>query len=209
MPTHLDGRPDLNRVRRDPGCLQQVPVASWRSPVPGRAQRNLHRVALPAEYASPESRSPTSTRRCVQPRSRVASRRGGHSRAVAPGYHGRQPARVWPPSPPWAPGAGILRWWEGRRWPGRPHGPAALGCTGIHARLSGSRQAGTRDRRGRSVAVRGKPTVHTDRPSGWTPSAYLHRAVTASGSAMAISGTALRVQEFDKGRGPVGLPPIG
>jgi 1-deoxyxylulose-5-phosphate synthase len=40
-------------------------------------------------------------------------------------------------------------------------------------------------------------------------SAYLHRAVTASGSAMAVSGTALRVQEFDKGRGPVGLPPIG
>ena len=40
-------------------------------------------------------------------------------------------------------------------------------------------------------------------------SAYLHRAVTASGSAMAVSATTLRVQEFDKGRGPVGLPPIG
>jgi predicted ATPase len=40
-------------------------------------------------------------------------------------------------------------------------------------------------------------------------SAYLHRAVTASGSAMVVSGTVLRVQEFDKGRGPVGLPPIG
>ena len=37
------------------------------------------------------------------------------------------------------------------------------------------RQAGTRDRHGPSVAVRGKPTVHTDRPSGRTPSAYLHR----------------------------------
>jgi hypothetical protein len=26
---------------------------------------------------------------------------------------------------------------------------------------------------------------------------------------MAVSATTLRVQEFDKGRGPVGLPPIG
>ena len=42
-----------------------------------------------------------------------------------------------------------------------------------------------------------------------TLSAYLHRAVIASGSAMAVSATTLRVQEFDKGRGPVGLPPIG
>jgi hypothetical protein len=50
-----------------------------------------------------------------------------------------------------------------------------------YARLSGSRQAGTRDRRGPSVAVRGKPTVRTDRPRGRTPSAYLHRHVTASG----------------------------
>jgi hypothetical protein len=54
--------------------------------------------------------------------------------------------------------------------PGNHRGRQA-GRTGMHARLSGSRQAGTRDRRGPSVAVRGKPTVHTDRPSGWTPSA--------------------------------------
>jgi len=53
--------------------------------------------------------------------------------------------------------------------PGNHRGRQA-GCTGMHARLSGSRQAETRDRRGPSVAVRGKPTVHTDRPSGWTPS---------------------------------------
>jgi hypothetical protein len=52
-------------------------------------------------------------------------------------------------------------------------GAARPGCTGMHARLSGSRQAGARDRRGPSVAVRGKPTVHTDRPRGRTPSAYL------------------------------------
>jgi hypothetical protein len=45
------------------------------------------------------------------------------------------------------------------------------GHTGMHARLSGSRQAETRGRRGPSVAVRGKPTVHTDRPRGRTPSA--------------------------------------
>ena len=51
------------------------------------------------------------------------------------------------------------------------HRGRQAGCTGMHARLSGSRQAGTRDRRGPSVAVRGKPTVHTDRPRGRTPSA--------------------------------------
>ncbi len=74
-------------------------------------------------------------------------------------------------------------------FPGRPppanHRGRQAGCTGMHARLSGSRPAGTRDRRGPSVAVRGKPTVHTDRPSGWTPSAYLHRRGDASGSAVA------------------------
>ena len=53
-----------------------------------------------------------------------------------------------------------------RQTPGPPGGR-----TGMHARLSGARQAGTRDRRGPSVAVRGKPTVHTDRPGGRTPSA--------------------------------------
>jgi hypothetical protein len=42
---------------------------------------------------------------------------------------------------------------------------------GMHARLSGAPQAGTRRRAGPSVAVRGKPTVHTDRPGGRTPSA--------------------------------------
>jgi hypothetical protein len=45
----------------------------------------------------------------------------------------------------------------------------------MHARLSGARQAGTRDRRGPFVAVRGKPTVHTDRPGGRTPSAMQDR----------------------------------
>jgi hypothetical protein len=51
------------------------------------------------------------------------------------------------------------------------HRGRQAGCTGMHARLSGSRQAGTRARRDPSVAVRGKPTVHTDRPRGRTPSA--------------------------------------
>jgi hypothetical protein len=55
------------------------------------------------------------------------------------------------------------------------HRGRQAGCTGMHARLGRTRQAGTRGRGGLSVAVRGKPTVHTDRPSGWTPSAYLHR----------------------------------
>ena len=62
-----------------------------------------------------------------------------------------------------------------RAFPGRPApskspGPAGR-VNGMHARLSRTRQAGTRDRRGQSVAVRGKPTVHTDRPGGRTPSA--------------------------------------
>ena len=60
-------------------------------------------------------------------------------------------------------------------FPGRlspaDHRGRQAGCTGMHARLSGSRQAGTRDRRGPSVAVRGKRTVHTDRPRGRAPSA--------------------------------------
>ena len=50
-------------------------------------------------------------------------------------------------------------------------GSRQAGYTGMHARLSGARQAGTRGQRGPSVAVRGKPTVHTDRPGGPTPSA--------------------------------------
>ena len=57
-----------------------------------------------------------------------------------------------------------------RTIPGEATGPPG-GHTGMHARLSGSRQAGIRDRRGPSVAVRGKPTVHTDRPGGRSPSA--------------------------------------
>jgi 8-oxo-dGTP pyrophosphatase MutT (NUDIX family) len=60
-------------------------------------------------------------------------------------------------------------------FPGRPppadHRGRRAVCTGMQARLSGSRQAGTRGRRGLSVAVRGKPTVRTDRPGGRTPSA--------------------------------------
>ncbi len=102
-------------------------------------------------------------------------------------------------------------------FPGRPvpgnHRGRQAGCTGMHARLSGSRQAGARDRRGPSVAVRGRPwkADGAHRPSRGTGSRPLTciAAVTASGSAMTVSATALRVQEFDKGRGPVGLPPIG
>ena len=92
--------------------------------------------------------------------------------------------------------------------PGKPRGTAS-GYRGMHAPFSGPRQAGTRRRNGPSVAVRGKPTVPPTVLTAQTPSAYLHRAVTSSGSVMAVSATALRVQEFDEGRGPVGLPPIG
>ncbi len=60
-------------------------------------------------------------------------------------------------------------------FPGPPapgnHRERHAGCTGMHAQLSRTRQAGTCHRRGPSVAVRGKPTVSTDRPGGRTPSA--------------------------------------
>ena len=55
----------------------------------------------------------------------------------------------------------------------------------MHARLSRTRQTETCHQPGPSVAVRGKPTVHTDRPGGRTPSAYLHRRGDASGSVVA------------------------
>jgi hypothetical protein len=55
---------------------------------------------------------------------------------------------------------------------------------GMHAPLSGPRQAGTRRRNGPFVAVRGKPTVPPTVLTAQTPSAYLHCHVTASGSAM-------------------------
>jgi hypothetical protein len=51
------------------------------------------------------------------------------------------------------------------------HRGRQAGCTGTHARLSGSRQAGTRDRRDPSVAVRGKPTVPPTVLAARTPSA--------------------------------------
>ncbi len=100
---------------------------------------------------------------------------GGHrlapARAACRGRPGsdRQPVRPLSRSPgsrqpsahPPSPAAPFPANHRGRR----------AGCTGMHARLSGSRQAGTRDRRDPSVAVRGKPTVHTDRPRGRTPSA--------------------------------------
>jgi hypothetical protein len=59
-------------------------------------------------------------------------------------------------------------------FPGRPPREItgnAMPDARMHAQLSGSRQAGTCGLRGPSVAVRGKPTVCTDRPGGRTPSA--------------------------------------
>jgi hypothetical protein len=54
--------------------------------------------------------------------------------------------------------------------PSRSPGSAGR-MKGMHAPLSRARQAGTRGRRGLSVAVRAKPTVHTERPGGRTRSA--------------------------------------
>ena len=56
----------------------------------------------------------------------------------------------------------------GRPAPGRPPGQPA---TGMHARLSATRQARTRRRRGPSVAVREKPTVRPTVLVAPTPSA--------------------------------------
>jgi hypothetical protein len=106
----------------------------------------------------------------------LAHQQGGVIPAQVPGTeHPRPRTRGRPaPAPPARPPS---------RSPGSPAQPSAhppspaapppahhrgrqAGYTGMHARLSGSRQAGTRDRRGPSVAVRGKPTVHTDRSGG-------------------------------------------
>src|ERR1039457_7696442 len=57
----------------------------------------------------------------------------------------------------------------------------------MHARLSGSRQAGTRDRRGPSVAVRGKADG-AHRPS-WRPDAVRYMSVdTATQRSTALQG---------------------
>ena len=60
----------------------------------------------------------------------------------------------------------------GRPGPGETTGPPG-GHTGMHARLSGARQAGTRRQRGPSVAVRGKPTVTLTVLASRTPFRYL------------------------------------
>ena len=83
-----------------------------------------------------------------------------NARAPAPAPPARPPSRspgsaAQPSAHPPFPG----------RLPPADHRAARAGVQGMHARLSGLRQAGTRDQRGPSVAVR-EPTVHTDRPGG-------------------------------------------
>ncbi len=57
------------------------------------------------------------------------------------------------------------------RRPSRENHQAAGRTHGMHARLSGPRQAGISRQRGPSVAVRGNPTVTPTVLAAWTPSA--------------------------------------
>ena len=187
-------QPSNLQVRRRTTIFEavHVPRAEVTVTVPPAAPDRLCRTLLPK--SSLTSRAASSPQGCPGPSTLTANARATRARSARPATVTL--SRISGPaiSAPASPAA-------------RPRRIAGAGRPDVrmHARPSGSRQAGTRDRRGPSVAVRGKPTVHTDRPGGRTPSAYLHPPVTAS----LLRVTALRVQEFDKGRGPVGFAPIG
>jgi hypothetical protein len=98
--------------------------------------------------------------------------------------------------------------------PGRATG-AAGPATGMHARLSATRQARTRRRRGPSVAVREKPTVRTDCPGGTdtvrhtsvdpaTQGPTALRSGTGGGEPARLPGDRDRLRRGQAGTGPVG-----
>jgi hypothetical protein len=151
----------LRRGRRslagwlEPRGAGHHPVPLGMGPVAGMPSR----PQPPTGYAGHYCRTARTGARDRAPRRRTRGR-------PAPAPPARPPSRspgsaVQPSAHPPSPAAP----------PPANHRGRQAGCTGMHARLSGSRQAGTRDRRGPSVAVRGKPTVRTDRPGGRTPSA--------------------------------------
>jgi hypothetical protein len=160
----------LRRGRRslagwlEPRGAGHHPVPLGMGPVAGMPSR----PQPPTGYAGHYCRTARS------PAGRRHPRTGARDRAPRRRTRGR-PAPAPPARPPSrSPGSAV----QPSAHPPSPAAPPPAnhrgrqaGCTGMHARLSGSRQAGTRDRRGPSVAVRGKPTVRTDRPGGRTPSA--------------------------------------
>src|SRR5581483_11275121 len=93
----------------------------------------------------------------------------GHRHALPDRQPSHQRTRL-----PWPPGSRESR-----------AGPQA--DTGMHARLSGIRQAGITPAARPSVAVRGKSTVHTDRPGGRIPVRYAS-VDTATQESTALQG---------------------
>jgi hypothetical protein len=140
-------------------CDRSPPHGQDRRPpltatVPPAAPDRLCRTLLPD--SSLTSRAASSPHRCPEPITPTANARA--TRARSPRLATVTLSRIFGPA--------IIA----PRLP-RPPAPAhhrgrQAMYTGMRARLSCSRQAGTRYRRGPFVAVRGKPTVHTDRSGG-------------------------------------------
>jgi hypothetical protein len=118
-------------------------------PVPD-PDRDRDRPARSPRPAMPDSsltgRAASSPHGCSGPSTPPTNARATRARSARPATSA--PAFPRPPLPP-----------------GNHRGRQA-GCTGLHARLSGSRQAGTRDRRGPSVAVRETADGYPDRATG-------------------------------------------
>jgi len=119
-----------------------------------RADRDRDRPARSARPAMPDTIA-----------EQLAHQQGGVIPARVPGTEHSADERAGDPRPLRPPGhrhalPDLRPSHQRTAFPGRPppvnHRGRQAGCTGMHARLSGSRQAGTRDRRGPSVAVRGK-----------------------------------------------------
>jgi hypothetical protein len=111
---------------------------------------------------------------------RTAPARRRHPRTGCPGPSNPADERSGQPRPLCPSGKvsrspGPLPQSSAHRLPGRPRSGKTRGApgghTGMHARLGGGRQAGTRSWHGPSVAVRGKPTVTPTARQARPPSA--------------------------------------
>jgi hypothetical protein len=130
--------------------------------VPPAAPDRLYRTLLPK--SSVTSRAASSPHGCPGPSTPPTNARAIRARSARPAT-----VTLSRTSSP-AISAATL---PARTTPGEATGPPG-GHTGMHARLNGSRQAGTRDRRGPSVAVRGSRRLR--RPS-WRPDAVRYLSV--------------------------------
>ena len=143
-------------------------------PIPVTSART--RLSRPGPRA-PRPHHPTGyARRCCRaarsPAGQRHPRTGARDRAPRPRTCGRSvPAPpAWPPSR--SPGSPVqLSAHPRSQPPAREITETAGPDVKMHAGLSSARQARTRYCRGPSVAVRGRPVVHTTRPGGQTPSA--------------------------------------